>query len=89
MPLGKSTGNICPVCGYDGLLEPAYDEHGCASYEICPCCGTEFGYQDFSTPHATLRAKWIAEGMRWRSSVDPLPDQWDPVRQLVNVSVSA
>jgi hypothetical protein len=34
----------CPVCGLDGLQEPGDAEF--ASFEICPCCGTEFGYDD-------------------------------------------
>ena len=38
--------NICPVCGYGELHEPAYDRFGCASFEICPCCGIEFGLED-------------------------------------------
>jgi predicted RNA-binding Zn-ribbon protein involved in translation (DUF1610 family) len=36
----------CPVCGFQGLSEPAYDEHYCTFFEICPSCGTEFGYDD-------------------------------------------
>lgn len=33
----------CPVCDYDKLEEPPYDETGFGSFEICPRCGTEFG----------------------------------------------
>ena len=47
--------NICPVCGYNALHEPAYDRFGCASFEICPCCGIEFGYDDARRSHETLR----------------------------------
>jgi hypothetical protein len=35
---------LCPVCEYAGLHEPPYDESGWGSFEICPQCGTEFGY---------------------------------------------
>jgi hypothetical protein len=31
------------VCGYDGLDEPAFDDVGAPSYDICDCCGTQFG----------------------------------------------
>lgn len=34
----------CPVCDYDKLDEPPYDETGFGSFDICPQCGTEFGY---------------------------------------------
>lgn len=33
----------CPVCYYDKLDEPPYDETGFGSFDICPQCGTEFG----------------------------------------------
>lgn len=36
----------CPVCGYVGLDEPAYDTHGYGSCEICSCCGFEYGYSE-------------------------------------------
>jgi hypothetical protein len=73
------------VCGYDALLEPAYDEKGCASFEICPCCGTEFGYDDSSTRHRDLQEKWVAGGSRWWSKAQPPPSGWDPKAQLRKV----
>lgn len=75
----------CPVCGYPGLDEPPYDEHGCASYNICPCCGTEFGYDDNNIAHAELRKRWISSGMRWWSKTTPKPADWDAERQLRDV----
>ena len=41
---------VCPVCGYLGLTEEPWKmgpEYDSPSYEICPSCGTEFGYTDF------------------------------------------
>ena len=52
-------GSTCPVCGYQHLSQPPYDGHGCASFDICPCCGTEFGYDDSSATHEVLRRRWI------------------------------
>ena len=37
---------ICPVCGYAYLEEPPRDEKGRPSFDICDCCGIEFGYED-------------------------------------------
>jgi hypothetical protein len=71
----------CPVCGYGGLAEPAYDEHGCSSHEICPSCGTQFGYHDCSTSHAELRTRWLEGGARWRSQ-QPQPENWSALAQL-------
>lgn len=38
--------NICPVCGYDGLDEEPYGENLNPSYNICDCCGFEYGYSE-------------------------------------------
>jgi hypothetical protein len=78
--------NKCPVCGYDELREPAYDCFGDPSFEICPCCGIEFGYEDASRSHESLRNDWIAKGMHWHSSVKAPPPGWDPVQQLRSVT---
>lgn len=73
---------ICPVCGFIGLDEPPYDETGCPSYVICPCCGTEFGYDDTTAAHRELRIRWISGGMLWWSKREPPPSGWNPKKQL-------
>jgi predicted RNA-binding Zn-ribbon protein involved in translation (DUF1610 family) len=78
----KSDGFTCPVCGWPDLDEPAVDEYGSDSFDICPSCGTQFGYQDARRSHGELRAEWIARGMPWHSGADLEPDDWDPVFQL-------
>lgn len=77
---------ICPVCGFDRLTEPAYDNFGCASFDICPCCGTEFGYDDVKYLHTELRNVWISNGMKWWSSNMAPPDNWSPVAQINKLS---
>lgn len=37
---------ICPVCGYDGLDEEPYGKNFNPSYNICECCGFEYGYSE-------------------------------------------
>lgn len=66
----------CPVCGYDNLERPPAD------YHICPCCGTEFGYDDFTFSHGELRKRWIANGMRWHRRRTGPPPGWNPITQL-------
>jgi hypothetical protein len=78
---GARSMNQCPVCGYNGLDEPAYDSSGCASFDICPSCGTQFGYDDATKSHESLRAEWIAKGMPWWADDKP-PPGWNPVQQL-------
>ena len=80
---------VCPVCGYPGLYGPAYDPKlgwDDPSYEICSCCWFEYGVTDLDKgfSHEQWRAKWIAEGMPWRSTVedDESPPGWNPREQL-------
>jgi hypothetical protein len=80
--------NECPVCGYKGLDEPAFDNVGAPSYEICDCCGTEFGYHDTTKSHAALRQEWVAKGMPWHSKIVPPPTDWDPAEQLKRFSAN-
>lgn len=72
----------CPVCGYPNLSEPAYDESGCASFEICPSCGTEFGYDDVNKSLETLREEWLGRGAPWWSRDRCPPAGWSGAKQL-------
>jgi len=38
---------VCPVCGFNELIEKPYDGEGGASYEICPCSRFEYGFTDY------------------------------------------
>jgi hypothetical protein len=70
----------CPVCGYSRLEEPP------KNFSICPSCGTEFEYDDAFLSHAQLRAMWLQRGPTWWSTVDPCPDDWDPLLQVQSVT---
>jgi len=83
-----SSAYMCPACGYPELTEPPYTSGGGGSYEICYSCGFEFGVTDDDRGYtfASWRAEWIAKGMPWDSEgIDPMPDGWDPERQLQNL----
>ena len=67
----------CPVCFYDDLKKPPSDEH------ICPCCGTQFGYDDLSFSHSELRERWKNTGARWHSRRSPAPTGWSGTSQLL------
>jgi hypothetical protein len=69
--------HTCPVCAYSEMPDPAED------FNICPCCGTEFGYDDdFGVTHGELRARWVAQGAPWFSRATPPPVNWSASRQL-------
>ena len=40
----KEQKYICPVCGFNDLKEAPFGLNQEPSYEICPCCGFEFGF---------------------------------------------
>lgn len=82
MPTSKDATFICPVCRYPGLSEPPYDANGASSFDICPCCGTQFGYQDARTPHSELRKRWLDSGAHWHSKVVAQPENWNALDQL-------
>lgn len=74
----------CPICGYPELERPPYNSHGSPDFDICPCCGLEFGYDDADGDHAGLRAAWVRDGMTWWAEDPPAPAGWDPSAQLKN-----
>ena len=69
---------LCPVCGYD-MQDPPSD------YNICPCCGTEFGHHDVNATIQDLRAAWFQGGLRWWSNVEGPPVDWNPFYQLAKL----
>lgn len=84
--------NICPVCGYPDLDEPAYADGYYSSDEICSSCGYQFGWtdDDLGISHEEWRKKWIAEGMIWYDDTEhgiKPPVGWNPVAQLRNINV--
>jgi len=71
----------CPVCYYTGMQDPPRD------YNICECCGTEFGNDDEAHSHEDLRTRWIESGAKWffRSA----PVGWNPWTQLFTANVGS
>lgn len=65
----------CPVCFYDRLPYPP------ENYNICVCCGTEFGSDDAEASNEKLRDDWIDRGAFWFYGNPPVG--WSPWPQLV------
>ena len=75
-------------------LDPPYSKHfGDPSYEVCACCGFEFGNDDEpgtgspSTFEEYLR-EWIASGCVWFSP-EKMPKSWDLGSQLQSAGIPA
>ncbi|GGD98533.1 hypothetical protein GCM10011515_17970 [Tsuneonella deserti] len=75
-------GFVCPVCGYNDPACPPYADKQDEWYqEICPSCGTQFGYGDASLSHEELRRRWLASGANWWSP-NPPPSTFDGMKEL-------
>jgi RimJ/RimL family protein N-acetyltransferase len=73
----------CSICG---LLqdEKPYDSFGCPTHNICPCCGSEFGYEDCTVKSLlSNRQKWIDNGKNWFDQ-DLKPENWNFEKQFEN-----
>jgi hypothetical protein len=73
------TTYTCPVCGFKELEEPPED------FNICPCCGTEFGYHDVGHSDRELRNAWLKKGGMWSDVEDnhyPTRANWNAWSQL-------
>ena len=75
----------CRVCGFyiDDL--PWGEDGNCPTYEICPCCGVEFGNEDSSKESTKrYREKWINEGLTWFDPKEK-PKEWNKEEQFRNI----
>ena len=87
----KLSENTCPVCGFDKLAEPPRNKTGGASFEICTCCGFQFGVtdDDKGLSYNDYREQWISQGMLWSSQSKKAPKGWDPQVQLGSMALRA
>lgn len=73
----------CRVCGRE-QEEPPWGNDGWSvpSFDVCLCCGTEFGVADESPVQvAALRELWLRKGACWFSPKES-PSSWDLSAQL-------
>ena len=68
---------------------PPFNESGEGSYDICPCCGFQFGLSDFPYEDrerlvAEGRERWADGGCVWKYATGCRrpPEGWDPQAQL-------
>jgi hypothetical protein len=96
----KHTCPICGYAGLDQApyanleevpvpegLEPPYGQHfGTPSFEVCDCCGFEFGNDDEpgtaeGVSFGAYRREWLDDGAQWFSPSNR-PSGWSPQAQL-------
>ena len=75
----------CRVCGKIQNDLPWGEDGHCPTYDICDCCGVEFGYQDcILTAIRSYREKWISQGACWKY-LEEKPFNWSLEEQLKNI----
>ncbi|MBN6075083.1 hypothetical protein HYE60_07480 [Aggregatibacter actinomycetemcomitans] len=77
---------ICRICG---LIqdEPTWEDDN-PSYNLCPCCGVEFGYEDTTLASIrNYRNKWANSGYKW-VELNIKPQNWNLDEQLKNIPAS-
>ena len=97
MEANKEKEYTCRVCGY--LHSRPFYEEGAATSDICPCCGSESGYHDFTPDGVEMnRRRWIRKGAKWHADewvekgdkVDKTelkPENWSLEEQLRRIGV--
>ena len=77
--------NICRVCGNIHYSFPWGEFGDTASFEICACCGTTFGYEDATLNSIKKKRKeWIQTGAKWFTPKEK-PDNWLMEKSLENI----
>ncbi|RYG64739.1 hypothetical protein EON80_18670 [bacterium] len=74
--------NLCRVCGLELDFAPWGEDGDTPSYDFCPCCDTEFGFEDSSYEAVkSQRAQWLQGGANWNEPQEK-PQDWDLADQL-------
>jgi hypothetical protein len=75
----------CRACGLLQAEAPWGDDGQSPVFEICDCCGAEFGYED-ATLEAVTRARrlWLEKGAPW-SNPKAMSSTWSVKAQLAQV----
>jgi hypothetical protein len=75
----------CRVCGFDTGYFPWGVDDNTPSYGICPCCGVEFGNEDYTLDSLKeYRTEWISKGAKWFLP-DQKPSYWSLENQLLQI----
>ncbi len=77
--------NNCRVCGLDQWEPPWGNNNSSPSYQICVCCGVQFGLEDETLEQIIeYRKNWLATGATWFNQQQK-PDDWDLDEQLQGI----
>jgi len=75
----------CRVCGLKQQTKPWGEDGKTPTFDICSCCGVEFGYEDAKPLSVKkYREKWLQASADWFSKKEK-PKNWSLEEQLKNV----
>ena len=75
----------CRVCGFYIENLPWGEAGNCPTYEICPCCGVEFGNEDYTIESVKkYRNEWLSKDGYWFDP-DEKPNEWSLDEQLKSI----
>ena len=81
----KNDALKCRVCGWTHASPPWGENGSSPTFEICSCCGTEFGYEDANADAIkSARQRWIDSGGKWFSPA-MRPSGWSLEEQLESI----
>lgn len=77
--------HTCRVCGLYIENLPWGEDDKSPTYEICPCCGVEFGNEDYTIESTKrYRQTWINKGANWFNPKQK-PEKWDKEEQFKSI----
>ena len=91
LPISDDGYSFCPVCGEKSKNKEfrPYDKLGFPSYEICGCCGIEYGFdcESDSTENdwKSYRAKWLRNEID--SNLARKMSKTDKIKQLKQIKI--
>lgn len=85
MHSNEDTRNNCRVCGFNQNFEPWGEDGKTPTFDICGCCGVQFGYEDCTVFYVRrFREEWIKNGAEW-FSLKEKPKGWSLEEQMKNI----
>ncbi len=85
----------CRICGLEQLEAPWGDDDKTANFEICGCCGCEFGCDDYNIDIIReYRKQWLSGKLKWQNNVSYFnswfrssikPNNWSLEKQLKQI----
>lgn len=75
----------CRVCGLYNQEAPWGEDNRTPSYDICPCCGMEFGFEDYRLDLIRqYRQQWLDQGAEWFEKNEK-PSGWNLTEQMKDI----